>query len=397
MSTKKIAIAQAKRTPIGAFLGSMSSLTAVDLAANLIEGIFNDSPIDKTAVDEVYFGNVVSAGSGQNPARQAALKAGFPVQVPASVVNTVCGSGLHAVGLAFQSILAGNARIILAGGMESMSNVPHYVKNMRNGVKLGHSEMQDGILADGLTCPINQYHMGITAENVAREFQISRAEQDEYAYHSQMKAASARKEGRFNDEIHPILVKTRREEILVNQDEFIKENTTLEGLAKLRPAFTADGTVTAGNSSGINDGAAAMLVLEEDLCKQAGLQPMAIIHGFSMVGLRPDIMGMGPVYAVRKLQQQLDFDLQQVGLWELNEAFAAQSVAVVKELQIAEDKVNVNGGAIALGHPIGASGARILVTLLWEMKRRGTRFGIASLCVGTGMGLAMLVENPAAA
>ena len=393
---KRVVLAQAKRTAIGSFQGALAPISAVDLAASLFEGMFPEGGLPKNAVDEVYMGNVIQAGLGQNPARQAALKAGIPDAVPASTINTVCGSGLHAVGLAYQSILAGNAEIALAGGMESMSNAPHYLKGARSGLKLGNSELQDGILTDGLTCPICQTHMGITAENVAAEFNVTRAEQDEFAYHSQMKATAARKTGKFADEIVPITIKTRKEEILFDQDEFIKENTTLETLAGLRPAFKKDGTVTAGNASGINDGAAAMLVLSEESCNDHNIQPMAYIHGFSLVGLRPDIMGMGPVYAINKLKDKLNFKLEDIGLWELNEAFASQSVAVLRELGIDPVRVNVNGGAVALGHPIGASGARILVSLLWEMKRSGTKFGIASLCIGTGMGIAMLVENPAA-
>lgn len=391
---KKVAIAQAKRTALGSFQGTLGSMSVVDLGARLIESVFVDSAIDKAAIEEVYMGNVLSAGNGQNPARQAALKAGIPEQVPASTINTVCGSGLHAVGLAYSSILAGNAEVVLAGGMESMSTAPHYLKSARGGLKLGNSEIIDAILIDGLTCPINSYHMGITAENVAAEFNISRSEQDEFAYHSQMKAAAARKQGKFKDEITPLKIKTRKEEIIFENDEFIRENTTIETLATLKPAFKKDGTVTAGNASGINDGAAAVIVLSDEQCKKLDVKPMAYIHGFSLVGLRPDIMGMGPVYAIRKLKSKLNFKMEDIGLWELNEAFAAQSVAVVKELGIPAEKVNVNGGAIAMGHPIGASGARILVTLLWEMKRTGTKYGIASLCIGAGMGIAMLVENP---
>jgi acetyl-CoA C-acetyltransferase len=392
---KRVAIAQAKRTAIGSFQGALASMSVVDMAASLMEGVFAEGKLDKRAIEEVYMGNVLSAGVGQNPARQAAIKAGIPDSVPASTINTVCGSGLHAVGLAYQSILTGNAAITLAGGMESMSTAPHYLKGARAGIKLGHAELQDAVLVDGLTCPISQVHMGITAENIAAEFNISRAEQDEFAYQSQMKAAAARKQGKFVDEISPLVIKTRKEEITFDQDEFIKEQTTVETLARLRPAFQKDGSVTAGNASGINDGAAAMLVLEEEKCLEYGVEPMAFIHGFSLVGLRPDIMGMGPLYAIQKLKARLNFKLEDIGLWELNEAFAAQSVAVVKELGIDPQKINVNGGAIALGHPIGASGARILVSLLWEMKRTGVKYGVASLCIGTGMGIAMLVENPA--
>ena len=391
---KKVAIVQAKRTAIGSFQGTLASMPLVEMGAQLMASLFEDGQIDKTALDEVYMGNVLSAGNGQNPARQSALKAGIPEHVPASGINTVCGSGLHAVGIACNSILTGNADIVLAGGMESMSTSPHYLKSMRSGLKLGNAEIRDAILVDGLTCPVNHVHMGITAENIATEYHVTRNQQDEFACQSQMKAAAARKEGKFKAEIIPLRVKTKREEIIFEEDEYIRENCSLEGLASLKPAFMNEGTVTAGNSSGINDGAAAVILVNEDKCSQLNIKPMGFIHGFSLVGLRPDIMGMGPAFAIRKLKAKLNFKMEEIGLWELNEAFAAQSVAVIKELAIPAEKVNVNGGAIALGHPIGASGARILVTLLWEMKRTATRFGIASMCIGTGMGIAMLVENP---
>ncbi len=391
---KKVAIVQAKRTAIGSFRGTLASMPLVELGAQLLESLFEDGPIDKTVVDEVYMGNVLSAGNGQNPARQSALRADIPEHVPASIINTVCGSGLHAVGIACNSILTGNAEIVVAGGMESMSTAPHYISSMRPGIKLGNAEILDAILVDGLSCPVNHVHMGITAENIASEYHITRNQQDEFACQSQMKAASARKEGKFKAEITPLIVKTKHEEIIFDEDEFIRENCSREGLASLKPAFKKEGTVTAGNASGINDGAAAVILVNEDKCIQESIKPMGFIHGFSLVGLRPDIMGMGPAFAIRKLKAKLNFRMEDIGLWELNEAFAAQSVAVIRELAIPAEKVNVNGGAIALGHPIGASGARILVTLLWEMKRSGTRFGIASMCIGTGMGIAMLVENP---
>ncbi len=393
---KKVVIAQAKRSAVGSFMGTLAALPVVDLGTQIIEGVLAENAAIKTQIDEVYMGQVLTAGVGQNPARQAALKAGIPESVPASTINTVCGSGMHAVGLAAQSILAGNAELCLAGGMENMSASPHYLKNGRSGLRLGNAEMQDAILSDGISCPINQIHMGITAENVAAEFNVSRQDQDAFALQSQMKAAAARKNGRFVEEIQPVIIKTRKADVVFAQDEFIRENTTLEALAGLKPAFKKDGTVTAGNASGINDGAAAMLVLSDEKRAQLGLQPLAVIHGFSLAGLRPDIMGMGPIYAIRKLQAKLNFEMKEIGLWELNEAFASQSIAVVRELGIDESRVNVNGGAIALGHPIGASGARILVTLMYEMKRAGIKFGIASMCIGTGMGIAMLLENPAA-
>jgi acetyl-CoA C-acetyltransferase len=390
---KKIVIVSPYRSAVGSFGGSLAPVTAVDLGAKIIKGVIDRSGLDPSLIEEVYMGNVLQAGNGQNPARQSAIKAGIPVEVPASTVNTVCGSGLHAVGLAYSSILTGQCEVALAGGMESMSNAPYYLKGARNGYRMGNGEVIDAMVFDGLTCPINSYHMGITAENVAKEFNVSRIEQDEFSAKSQQKAGRARSEGKFADEIIPVTIKVKKEEIVFSADEYIRENTSAEKLAQLRPAFKADGSVTAGNASGINDGAAAMIVMTEDKAKDLGLKPFACIKGFALVGLRPEIMGMGPLFAVTKLLKQQNMTIADIDLFELNEAFASQSVAVAKELGVPAEKVNVNGGAIAIGHPIGASGARILVTLLHELKKQKKRYGIASLCIGTGMGIAMLVEN----
>ncbi len=390
----KVAIASPVRTPIGSFGGALAPLSCVEIGAKAVEAVLQRSGVAADAVEEVYLGNVLQAANGQNPARQAAMKGGIPQQIPATTINTVCGSGLHAVGLAFNAVRAGQVGLALAGGMESMSNAPYAMKGARNGMRLGHGEILDTMVLDGLTCPFNNYHMGITAENVAHEFKVSRQEQDEFSLQSQQRAAAARQTGRFADEIVPVIIKGKKGDVTFKDDEFIRADTSLEKLSGLRPAFKKDGTVTAGNASGINDGGAAMLVASEEKCKALGLAPMVYIRGYSLVGLRPEIMGMGPVYAVRKLLEAQKLTVADIDLFELNEAFASQSIAVGKELGVDSRKVNVNGGAIALGHPIGASGARVLITLMYEMKRSNKKLGIASLCIGAGMGIAMLVENP---
>lgn len=390
---KKVAIASPVRTAIGSFGGALAPLSGVEIGARAVEAVLKRSGIAADAIEEVYLGNVLQATNGQNPARQAAMKGGIAQQVPATTINTVCGSGLHAVGLAFNSIRAGQAELVLAGGMESMSNAPYAMKGARNGLRLGHGEILDTMVLDGLTCPFNNYHMGITAENVAEEFKISRQEQDEFALMSQQRAAAARQAGRFADEIVPVIIKNKKGDVTFKDDEFIRADSTIEKLTSLRPAFKKDGTVTAGNASGINDSSAAMLVVSEEKCRALSLAPMAFIRGYSLVGVRPEIMGIGPLYAVRKLLEAQKLTINDIDLFELNEAFASQSIAVRKELGVSLDKVNVNGGAIALGHPIGASGARILISLMYEMKRSNKKLGIASLCIGTGMGIAMLVEN----
>ncbi|RDY32392.1 thiolase family protein [Lachnotalea glycerini] len=390
---KKVALVSPLRTAVGSFNGTLASLSAPEMATVVMKECLGQSNLEGSLIDEVYMGNVLQAGIGQNPARQAALKAGIPIDIPASTINTVCGSGLHAVALAYNSILAGQGSVMLAGGMESMSNAPYYLRNARNGYRLGSGELIDSLVTDGLTCPINKYHMGITAENVAEKYNITRQEQDEFSYESHRKATEAKSKKIFESEIVPVTIKKKKEEICFTEDEHVKPQTNVEKLSHLRTVFKADGTVTAGNASGISDGAAAMLVVSEDKCKEHNLKPVAFIKGYSLVGLDPAYMGMGPVKAVSTLLKKQGLTIDDIDLYELNEAFAAQSVAVAKELGVNTKKVNVNGGAIALGHPVGASGARILVTLLHEMTRTSAHYGVATLCIGSGMGIAMLVEN----
>ncbi|MBE0335062.1 acetyl-CoA C-acetyltransferase [Paenibacillus sp. 23TSA30-6] len=390
---KKVALVSPLRTAVGSFNKTLAPLSAPELGATVMTACLQQSKLEPALIDQIYLGNVLQAGNGQNPARQAALKAGIPIDVPESTINTVCGSGLHAVALAYDSILAEQSNIVLAGGMESMSNAPYLLRNARNGYKLGNGELVDSLVADGLTCPINNYHMGITAENVAEKYGISRLEQDEFAYESQLKAVEAKNNKVFEEQIVPVMIKNKKENIYFTEDEHIRGNTTKEKLSHLKTAFKENGTVTAGNSSGINDGAAAMLVVSEDKCKEHALKPLAYIKGYSLVGVDPAYMGMGPVKAISSLLKRQGISIDAIDLFEINEAFAAQALAVLKELGVSPEKVNVNGGAIAIGHPVGASGARILVTLVHEMVRRSSRYGIASLCIGTGMGIAMLVEN----
>ncbi|APQ58416.1 Acetyl-CoA acetyltransferase [Paenibacillus polymyxa] len=390
---KKVALVSPLRTAVGSFNKTLAPLSAPELGATVMTACLQQSKLEPSLIDQIYLGNVLQAGNGQNPARQAALKAGIPIDVPETTINTVCGSGLHAVALAYNSILAEQGNIVLAGGMESMSNAPYLLRNARNGYKLGNGELVDSLVADGLTCPINHYHMGITAENVAEKYGISRLEQDEFSHQSQIKAVEAKNKKLFEEQIVPVMIKNKKETISFTEDEHIRGNTTKEKLAQLKPAFKENGTVTAGNASGINDGAAAMLVVSEDKCKEHALKPLAYIKGYSLVGVDPAYMGMGPVKAISSLLKQQGMSIDDIDLFEINEAFAAQALAVLKELGINPEKVNVNGGAIAIGHPVGASGARVLVTLVHEMVRRSSRYGIASLCIGTGMGIAMLVEN----
>ncbi|MBE5977405.1 MAG: acetyl-CoA C-acetyltransferase [Paenibacillaceae bacterium] len=390
---KKIALISPVRTAVGSFNGTLSTLNASELGTAVIQSCLEQSKLESSLIDAVYLGNVLQAGIGQSPARQAAVNAGIPVEIPASTINTVCGSGLHTVALAYDSILAEQNSIVLAGGMESMSNAPYLLKKARNGYRMGNGELVDSLVADALTCAINHYHMGITAENVAEKYNVTRKEQDEFSYNSHMKAAIAKNAKIFDSQIVPITVKKKKEEICFSEDEHIKPDTTLEKLSGLRTVFKTDGTVTAGNASPISDGAAAMLVASEDKCREYDLKPMAYIKGYSLVGVDPAYMGIGPVKAVSTLLKKQGLTIHDIDLLELNEAFAAQSVAVTKELGVDMSKVNVNGGAVAIGHPLGASGARILVTLVHEMMRRSARYGVASLCIGGGMGIAMLVEN----
>ncbi|OBA08107.1 acetyl-CoA acetyltransferase [Paenibacillus polymyxa] len=390
---KKVAIVSPLRTAVGSFNKALAPLSAPELGATVMTACLQQSKLEPSLIDQIFMGNVLQAGNGQNPARQAALKAGIPIDVPESTINTVCGSGLHAVALAYDSILAEQGNIVMAGGMESMSNAPYLLKNARNGYKLGNGELVDSLVADGLTCPINHYHMGITAENVAEKYGISRLEQDSFAYESQIKASEAKNNKFFEEQIVPVMIKNKKETTYFTEDEHIRGNTTKEKLSNLKPAFKENGTVTAGNASGINDGAAAMLVVSEDKCKEHALKPLAYIKGYSLVGVDPAYMGMGPVKAISSLLQKQGMSIDSIDLFEINEAFAAQALAVQKELGVNPEKVNVNGGAIAIGHPVGASGARVLVTLVHEMVRRSSRYGVVSLCIGTGMGIAMLVEN----
>ncbi len=390
---KDIAILAATRTPIGRFQGGLSTVPAHDLSAQLIRAVLQATGVAADQIDEVILGQVLTAGAGQNPARQAAVNAGLPYEVPSMSLNKLCGSGLKAVHLAAQAIAAGDADLVLAGGQESMSLAPFAVHKARTGLGLGHAMMDDTLLRDGLTDAFHNYHMGITAENLAERYGISREQQDAFALESQRRAVAALQAGRFKEEVTPIEVPQRKGDPLrVETDEQPRAQTTLESLAKLRPAFKKEGTVTAGNASSINDGAAVLLLASADKAKALGLPVLAWVRGWASSGVDPAIMGIGPVSASRKVLKQVGWDLNELDLIEANEAFAAQSLAVAKDLQWDMNKVNVNGGAIALGHPIGASGARVLVTLVHEMRRRGARKGLATLCIGGGQGVAIAIE-----
>lgn len=390
---REIVIVAAKRTPVGSFSGALSALRAPELGAAVIKDLLAETKLAPDQISEVIMGNVLTAGVGQNPARQAAILAGLPVETPAATVNVVCGSGLKAVQMAAQAIACGDAEIVIAGGQESMSQSPHFIQ-MRGGVKMGDAKLTDSMVSDGLTDVYHGYHMGITAENIAERLAITREAQDAFALASQHKAAAARAEGRFSAEITPVTVPQRKgEPLVVTADEYIKADSTAEKLAALRPAFKQDGTVTAGNASGINDGAAAVVVMRADKAAELGLKPLAVIRAYAATGIAPEIMGLGPVGAVQKTLAKAAWQIGEVDLFEANEAFAAQALGVAQQLGLPSEKVNVNGGAIALGHPIGASGCRILVTLLHEMNRSGKTKGIATLCVGGGMGLAVAVER----
>lgn len=390
---KDIAIVAATRTPIGRFQGGLSTVPAHDLSAQLIRAVLQSTGVAAEQIDEVILGQILTAGAGQNPARQAAVNAGLPYEVPSMSLNKLCGSGLKAVHLAAQAIALGDADLVLAGGQESMSLAPFVVHKARTGLGLGHAMMDDTLLRDGLTDAFHNYHMGITAENLAERYGITREQQDAFAVESQRKAVAAMEAGRFKDEITPIDVPQRKgDPVRVEADEQPRAQTTLESLAKLRPAFKKEGTVTAGNASTINDGAAVLLLASAEKAKELGLPVLAWIRGWASTGVDPAIMGIGPVSASRKVLKKVGWELDQLDLIEANEAFAAQSLAVAKDLQWDMDKVNVNGGAIALGHPIGASGARVLVTLVHEMRRRGAQKGLATLCIGGGQGVAIAIE-----
>ncbi len=388
----EIVIASAARTPVGSFSGAFSSLPAHALGQVAIQAALARAGVKADEVDEVILGQILTAGAGQNPARQAAMAAGIPAERTAFGINQLCGSGLRAVALAAQQIATGDATIVVAGGQESMTQSPHCA-NLRAGQKMGSLEFIDTMLKDGLWDAFHGYHMGNTAENVAQKFQLTREEQDRFAAESQRKAGEAMKAGRFRDEIAPVTVKGRKGDVVVENDEYPKPETTMEILAKLRPAFAKDGTVTAGNASGINDGAAAAVVMSAAEAAKRGIAPLARIVSWATAGVDPAIMGTGPIPASRKALKKAGWSLDSLDLVEANEAFAAQACAVNKDLGWDPSKVNVNGGAIALGHPIGASGARVLTTLLYEMQRRGAKRGLATLCIGGGMGVAMCVER----
>lgn len=391
--SKEIFIAAAVRTAIGSMGGKLADTQAVDLGKAVIAEAVKRAGIRKEDVEEVIMGNVLQAGLGQNPARQAAVDAGIPVEIPSFTINKVCGSGLKAVALAAQEIKAGDADVIIAGGMENMSTAPYLLRNARWGYRMNDGQLVDSMIKDGLTCAFNNYHMGITAENVAEKYGITREEQDNFAAVSQQRAEEAIKTGRFQDEILPIMVKNRKEEISFQTDEFPRVGTTVDKLAKLRPAFKTNGTVTAGNASGINDGAAALVLVSEEKAEQWGLKPLARVISYASAGVEPSLMGTGPIPATRKALQKAGLKIDDIDLVEANEAFASQALAVTRELGLDPEKTNVNGGAIALGHPIGASGARILVTLLYEMQKRNNGLGLATLCIGGGQGAAVIVER----
>ena len=390
----EVVIVAAVRTPIGSFGGSLKDISAVDLGSLVIKDAIERAGLEPEQVDEVIMGNVLGAGLGQNVARQMSVHAGVPVTVPAFTINKVCGSGLKAVQLAVQAVLCGDAEVVVAGGAENMSQAPYILPNQRWGSRMGNATVVDTMLRDGLTDGFEDYHMGITAENVAEQYGITREDQDSFALQSQKRAVAAVESGRFKEEIIPVEIPQRRGEPLVfDMDEFPRKDVSLEGLSKLRPAFQKDGSVTAGNSSGINDGAAAVVVMSAEKAKELGVPVLATIKSYASAGLDPKVMGCGPIYASRKALEKAGLTVADLDLVESNEAFAAQACAVAKELNLDLEKVNVNGGAISLGHPIGASGCRILVTLLHEMQKRDAKRGLVTLCIGGGMGTALIVER----
>ena len=392
--TRKVVIASAARTPVGAYGGAFKTVSARELGAVAAKEAIKRAGIKPEDIDESILGCVLQAGNGQNIARQIALDAGIPKEKPAMTLNIVCGSGLRSVSLAAQMIMAGDDDIVLAGGTESMSQAPYLLPDERWGARMGDKKVVDEMIKDGLWDAFNDYHMGVTAETIAEKFGLTREEQDELAAGSQQKAAKARAEGRFKDEIVPVEVKGRKGKVtVVEEDEYIKEGVTTESISKLRPAFIKDGTVTAANASGINDGAACLVVMSEEKAKELGVKPLATIVSYATEGVDPKIMGTGPIPTVRKALEKANLTLEDIDLIEANEAFAAQALSVIKELGLNTDIVNVNGGAIAIGHPVGASGARILTTLLYEMQKRDSKKGIATLCIGGGMGTAVVVER----
>lgn len=391
---REVVIVGAARTPVGAFGGALSSVSAVDLGVIAAKEAINRAGIKPELIDEVLVGNILSAGLGQNPARQVAIYSGLPETTPAITINKLCGSGLRTISMAAQFIMLGDADVILAGGIENMSQAPYLLNKTRWGQRMGNGEIVDSMIYDGLTDQFNNYHMGITAENIAEKWNITREEQDAFALQSQLRTEKAQKEGRFKDEIVPVPVRQGKgDPILVDTDEYPKHGMTIEKLAKLKPAFKKDGTVTAGNASGINDGGAMVVLMAKEKAEELGIKPLARIKSYASAALDPKIMGYGPVPATRKALDRANMTVDDLDLIEANEAFAAQSIAVVRDLGLNPNIVNVNGGAIALGHPIGASGARILVTLLYEMMKRDAKTGLATLCIGGGQGTAVIVER----
>ncbi|EZP38481.1 Acetyl-CoA acetyltransferase [compost metagenome] len=388
-----VVIVAAGRTAVGKFGGSLAKIPASELGAHVIKGLMAQTGIDPNLIGEAILGQVLTAAVGQNAARQAVIKAGLPSAIPAFTINKVCGSGLKATHLAAQAIKCGDANIIIAGGQENMSASPHAMNGSRDGFRMGDFKMIDTMIVDGLWDVYNQYHMGITAENVAKKYEVTRAEQDEFALQSQLKAEAAQKAGKFKDEILPLEIANKKGTVVFDSDEYIKPGSTLESLSGLRPAFAKDGTVTAGNASGLNDGAAAVIMMSASQAKELGLKPLARIKAYASSGLDPAVMGMGPVSASRLCLKKAGWTHEELDLMEINEAFAAQAIAVNKEMGWDTSKINVNGGAIAIGHPIGASGARILVTLIHEMIRRDAKKGLAALCIGGGMGVALAIER----
>jgi len=388
-----VVIVAALRTAVGKFGGSLAGVPAADLGARVIKALLAATGVEGAQVSEVLMGQVLTAGCGQNPARQASIRAGLPDTVPAMTVGKVCGSGLKATHLAAQAIRCGDAEIVIAGGQENMSASPHLLPGSRDGFRLGDAKLQDSMIVDGLWDVYNNYHMGVTAENIARQYDISRREQDEFAANSQQKAEAAQKAGRFRDEIVPVDIVSKKATVRFETDEYIRHGATVEALGELKPAFSKDGTVTAGNASGINDGAAAVMMMSATRARALGLQPLAQVRAYSSAGVDPKIMGMGPVPASQLCLRKAGWSHTDLDLMEINEAFAAQAIGVNRQMGWDTSKINVNGGAIAIGHPIGASGCRILVTLLHEMARRGAHRGLASLCIGGGMGVALAVER----
>ena len=390
---ENVVIVAAKRTAVGKFGGAFNNVSAVDLGATVIRNLLETTGVSGDQVDEVIIGQVLTAGVGQNPARQSVIKAGLPKEVPAMTINMVCGSSLKAVMLGAQAIKSGDAEIVIAGGQESMSSSPHVLNGSRNGLRMGDGKLTDSMIVDGLWDVYNDYHMGVTAENVAKKYGISRQEQDEFACASQNKAEAAQKASKFTDEIVPFTIKSKKGDTVVDADEYPRHGTTLEMLAGLRPAFDKEGTVTAGNASGINDGAAMVMLMSASKARALGLKPLATVKSYASTGIDPSIMGIGPISASKRCLEIAGWPVGDLDLLEINEAFAAQAIAVNRDVGWDTAKVNVNGGAIAIGHPIGASGARVLVSLLHEMQRRDAKKGLTSLCIGGGMGVALAVER----